>query len=55
MLSAMKFQVILWGMAQLLVSARRYPVFGATHEAQPWRSSSARRRDRRWVAIRDGK
>src|SRR6188474_2896916 len=49
MLSAMKFQVILWGMAQLLkFSAWRYPVFQARLKARDEEIG-------RWYAIRDGK
>ena len=58
MLSAMKFQVILWGMAQLLkFSAWRYPVFKARlKERNLVAQLKARDEDiGRWYAIRDGK
>ena len=58
MLSAMKFQVILWGMAQLLkFSAWRHPVFKARlKERNLVAQLKARDEDiGRWYAIRDGK
>ena len=58
MLSAMKFQVILWGMAQLLkFSAWRYPVFKARLKERNLVAQLKARDEEigRWYAIRDGK
>ena len=58
MLSAMKFQVILWGMAQLLkFSAWRYPVFQARLKERNLVAQLKARDEEigRWYAIRDGK
>src|SRR5437763_2467845 len=58
MLSAMKFQIILWGMAQLLKFARwRYPAFRARLKERSL-IAQVKARDEdigRWYAIRDGK
>src|SRR5215470_14901581 len=49
MLSAMKFKIILWGMAQLLAyAAWRHPAFRAQLKARDEEIG-------RWYAIRDGK
>src|SRR6476646_4202109 len=58
MLSAMKFQVILWGMAQLLkFSAWRYPVFKARLKERKLVAQLKARDEEigRWYDIRDGK
>ena len=58
MLSAMKFQIILWGMAQLLkFSAWRYPVFEAQLKERNLVAQLKARDEEigRWFAIRDGK
>src|SRR3979411_2772734 len=58
MLSAMKFQVILWGMAQLLkFAAWRYPVFKARLKERNLVAQLKARDEEigRWSAIRDGK
>ena len=58
MLSAMKFQVILWGMAQLLkFAAWRYPVFKARLKERNLVAQLKARDEEigRWYAIRDGK
>src|SRR3981081_4775296 len=58
MLSAMKFQVILWGMAQLLkFAAWRYPVFKARRKERNLVAQLKARDEEigRWYAIRDGK
>ena len=58
MLSAMKFRIILWGMAQLLkFSAWRYPVFKARLKERNLVAQLKARDEEigRWYAIRDGK
>src|SRR5258708_10474305 len=58
MLSAMKFQIILWGMALLLkFSAWRYPVFKARLKERNLGAQLKARDEEmgRWYAIRDGK
>src|SRR5258708_14545605 len=58
MLSAMKFQIILWGMALLLkFSAWRYPGFKARLKARNLVAQLKARDEEigRWYAIRDGK
>src|SRR5207247_7651243 len=58
MLSAMKFRVILWGMAQLLrYAAWRYPVFRARLKERNLVAQLKARDEEigRWYAIRDGK
>src|SRR5258708_19544684 len=58
MLSAMKFQIILWGMALLLkFSAWRYPVFKARLKERNLVAQLKARDEEigRWFAIRDGK
>src|SRR5215203_1575067 len=58
MLSAMKFQVILWGMAQLLkFCAWRYPVFKARLKERNLLAQLKARDEEigRWYAIRDGR
>jgi hypothetical protein len=56
MLSAMKFQIILWGMAQLLkYSAWRYPVFRARLKERNLVAQLKARDEEigRWYAIQD--
>src|SRR5258707_5659292 len=58
MLSVMKFQIILWGMAQLLkYAAWRYPVFRARLKERNLVAQLMARDEEigRWYAIRDGK
>ncbi len=58
MLSAMKFQIILWGMAQLLkFAAWRYPAFHARLKERNLVAQLKARDEEigRWYAIRDGK
>src|SRR5207248_2520514 len=58
MLSAMKFQIILWGMAQLLrYAAWRYPAFRARLKERNLVAQLKARDEEigRWYAIRDGK
>ena len=58
MLSAMKFQIILWGMAQLLnYAAWRYPAFRARLKERNLVAQIKARDEEigRWYAIRDGK
>ena len=57
MLSTLKFEIILWGMAQLLTyAAWRYPVFRARLKER-YLVAQLKARDEeigRWFAIRDG-
>src|SRR5262249_60930537 len=58
MLSAMKFQIILWGMAQLLrYAAWRHPAFHARLKERNLVAQLKARDEEigRWYAIRDGK
>src|SRR5258705_2387299 len=58
MLSAMKFKIILWGMAQLLVyAAWRHPAFRARLKERNLVAQLKARDEEigRWYAIRDGK
>ena len=58
MLSAMKFEIILWGMAQLLkYAAWRYPAFRARLKERNLVAQLKARDEEigRWYAIRDGK
>ena len=58
MLSAMKFEIILWGMAQLLTyAAWRYPAFRARLKERNLIAQLKARDEEigRWYAIRDGK
>src|SRR5256884_8963148 len=58
MLSAMKFKIILWGMAQLLVyAAWRHPSFRARLKERTLVAQLKARDEEigRWYAIRDGK
>ena len=58
MLSAMKFKIILWGMAQLLrYAAWRYPTFRARLNERNLVAQLKARDEEigRWYAIRDGR